>query len=147
MLDGLFTHYASKIFIGAVLTFALSRFVACGKKKRRKEKPDPAAIFGPIRGMFVCYQCDTVFNTSQCPGCHEEGSIPLIHLTGSILEDERVAAVANRMNGRPGRKAASFNNELMVQPGQAPVPEAPNGDASEVPVRIVFSPQRGRELS
>ncbi|MDR3569997.1 MAG: hypothetical protein P4L43_18395 [Syntrophobacteraceae bacterium] len=148
MVGGLFTHYALEIFMGAVFVFALSRIVSSGRNYRRREKPDPPAIFGPIRGMYVCYQCDTIFNTTQCPGCYEEASIPLIYLTGSIMEDERVRAVARRLNTRANRKPAPLQNEqTVVPPAPASVAQSANGEASEVPVRIVFSPQRGRELS
>jgi hypothetical protein len=148
MINGLFTHYASGIFMGAVFVFALSRVVSSsGRYSRRREKPDPPSIFGPIRGMYVCYQCDTIFNTTQCPQCHEEASIPLIHLTGSVLEDERVASVLRGLNARTNWKLPPFQNEQAVQPAPASVAETSNGEASEVPVRILFSPQRGRELS
>ncbi|MDA8306521.1 MAG: hypothetical protein M0Z81_06820 [Deltaproteobacteria bacterium] len=145
MLNGLFTHYASVIFVGAVLAFALSRVLSYGKNSRRKEKSDPPAIFGPIRGMYVCYQCDTIFNTVECPVCHEEALIPLVHLTGSITEDERVAAVTNRLSSRGDWKLQAIENEQQVQPAPAPQ-SSNNGDASEVPVRFLFAP-RGRELS
>lgn len=147
MLNGLFTHCASEIFIGAVLAFALTRVISSGANSRRKEKPDPPAVFGPIRGMYVCYQCDTVFNTAQCPGCREEALIPLIHLTGSIVEDGRVAAVANRLNARANSKQALLQNEQVVQPLPASLPESSNGNGAEVPVRILFAPQRRGELS
>lgn len=149
MLSGLFTQYASAAFIVAVVALVLSRLAFSGKKSRRKEKPDPPAIFGPIRGMYVCYQCDTIFNTTQCPGCHEEAAIPLIHLTGSIMEDVRVAAVTNRLKVRANWKLPSLQNEQAIQPAPAvaPVPNSSNGDASEVPVKFLFAPERGRELS
>ncbi len=147
MLNGLFTHYASEIFIGAVLAFALTRAISSGGKSRRKEKPDLPAVFGPIRGMYVCYQCDTVFNTAQCPGCREEALIPLIHLTGSIEEDGRVVAVAKRLSARVNSKRAPLQNEQVVQPSPASLPESSNGGGAEVPVRFLIAPQRRGELS
>lgn len=145
MISGLFTNYGSAVFIVAFTAFILSCVMASGRKFRRKEKPDPVPIFGPIRGLYVCYQCDTVFNTAQCPNCHEEAAIPLIYLTGSILEDERVVAITNRIKTRGDWKLSLPQGE---QPAPASLPNPSNGkDSSEVPVSFLFSQQRGRELS
>ena len=145
MLNVLFTNYDSAIFIGAVLVFVFFLALFSGKKGRRKEKGDPPAIFGPIRGMFVCYQCDTIFNTTLCPVCHEEASIPLILLTGSIVEDERVAAVTNRLKARANWKLTPLQIEQAIHP--ASVANSSNGDAPVVPVTFLYTPERSRELS
>jgi hypothetical protein len=146
MLKGLFSEYATAVFMAAVLAFAIARVVSSGKNSRRREKPDPVPVFGPIRGMYVCYQCDTIFNTAQCPYCREEASIPLIHLTGSLLEDERVSVVTRRIDVRAGRNLPALQNELAATAPATALKPA-NGDGSGVPVRILFAPERGRELS
>lgn len=147
MLNGLLTNYASELFIVTALGLILWRIVAANRRAQRKEKPDPPAIYGPIRGMYVCHQCDTIFNTTYCPGCHEEAVVPLINLTGSILEDENVAAIVSRLKARANWKPASVPSEQAVQAAPAALPKAANGDASEVPVRLMYEPERVRELS
>ncbi|MGC9197009.1 MAG: hypothetical protein ACP5IL_16380 [Syntrophobacteraceae bacterium] len=145
MLSQFFSQYSSAILIVAVLAFALARSVSGVKRSRRREKPDPAPVFGPIRGMYVCYQCDLIFNTAQCPGCQEEAKVPLIHLTGSILEDERVSAVTNRISPSGSRNLPALPRQQPVQP--VALTNSSNGDSAEVPVRILFAPESGRELS
>ncbi|MGC8491064.1 MAG: hypothetical protein ACP5SH_04930, partial [Syntrophobacteraceae bacterium] len=141
MLSELFTNHGSAVFMVAFTAFVLSCVMASGRKFRRKEKLDPPPIFGPIRGMYVCYQCDTIFNTALCPNCNEEASIPLIHLTGSIQEDERVAAITNRIKTRGDWKLSLPRGEQAV-PASLPNPANGNGkDSSEVPVTLLFSPQ------
>lgn len=147
MLDGLLNHYASVILIVAALALVLSRILAASRRARRRERPDPEAIFGPIRGMYVCYQCDTVFNTAYCPGCHEEAVVPLINLTGSILESENVVAIVSRIKARTNWKLAAVPSEQAIQAAPASLPKPANGDASEAPVRLMYEPERGRELS
>jgi hypothetical protein len=145
MLSRFFSQYASAIFIVAVLAFALARSVSGVKRSGRKEKPDPPPVFGPIRGMYVCYQCDLIFNTARCPGCQEEALIPLIHLTGSIQEDERVSAVTKRIGPNGSRNLSVLPRQQPVQP--VALTNSTNGDSAEVPVRILFAPEGGRELS
>jgi hypothetical protein len=48
------------------------------------DREDPEMICAPIHGLFVCHQCDTVFNTRICPNCREDAMIPLVNLTGSF---------------------------------------------------------------
>ncbi len=148
MLNDLFTNHGSVIFFSILLLVVLSGLIS-SRKKSRKERPDLPLIFAPIRGMYVCYQCDTIFNTARCPKCGEEAVIPLIHLTGSVMEDERVASVLGRLQRRSTWKLPTFQS---FQDGQAVTsesrPEVSNGSASEVPVTIaVLSSERGRELS
>jgi len=95
-----FTNYIETFLLGVLLFLVLLGLIALSKKKRQREKYDPPFIFGSIRGMYVCYQCDTIFNSPRCPGCDEEAVVPLVQLTGSIIEDERVAAVVSKLQGR-----------------------------------------------
>jgi predicted transcriptional regulator len=148
MLTDLFANHGSVIFLSILLLLVLSGLIS-SRKKARKERPDPPFIFAHIREMYICYQCDTIFNTARCPECNEEGIIPLIHLTGSIIEDERVAAVIGKMQGRSTWKLPIFHT---FQNGQAVAsasrPEVSNGAASEVPVTIGLLPSaRGSDLS
>jgi hypothetical protein len=148
MVNEFISNHGWVIFISAIFLLVLSRFISLSNKYR-EGKPDPPMIFGPIRGMYVCYQCDTIFNTLRCPGCNEEAVIPLIHLTGSIIENERVAAVVGKLQGSSAWKMPTFPT---FQDGQAVKPAsrpgASNGGASEVPVRLaVLTSERGRELS
>src|SRR5271157_5852608 len=96
MLNNFLTNHGLVTFPVLLFLLVLSGIIA-SRKKPRKERPDPPFIFGPIRGMYVCYQCDTIFNTPRCPECLAEAALPLIHLTGSITEDERVAALIRKM--------------------------------------------------
>ncbi len=148
MLNDFFTNHGSVIFLSVLFFLVLSGLIS-SRKKSRQERPDPPFIFAPIRGMYICYQCDTIFNTVRCAECNEEAIIPLIHLTGSIIEDKRAAAVIGKLQGRSTWKLPTFQT---LQDGQAVAsasrPEAPNGGASEVPVTIeVLSSERGRQLS
>ena len=148
MVNEPFTNYGSAIFLGAFLCIVLTIAISLRKESRR-EKPDPPFIFGPIRGMYVCYQFDTIFNTPRCPECLEEAVIPLIRLTGSLIEDERVGAVIGKLQGRSTWKLPIFQT---FQDGQAVTPaswpEASNGGASEIPMTIEVLPsKRGRQLS
>jgi|GEM_PF-6575552 hypothetical protein len=148
MVNELFKDHALVIFISVMFLLVLARLISLSKKSR-EEKPDLPFLFGPIRGMYVCYQCDTIFNMLRCPVCDEEAILPLIHLTGSILENERVAAVIGKMQGRSTWKAPTLQT---FQDGQAVTPasrpRASNGGASEVPVTIAAPTcERGRELS
>ncbi len=142
MLIGFFSHCALAIFLLAFLSLATAGVVSLGKKSRGKDRPDPPAIFAPIRGMYVCYQCDTIFNTAQCPGCHEDALIPLIHLTGTLMENERVSAVAVRLKEHAVRRFPAPESQL-----SACLPTPPNGDASKVPMTFLLESQRGGELS
>ena len=96
MLRELFTNHGQVTFI-VILLWVVLMGVIFSRKKPRKERPDPPSLFGPIRGMYVCYQCDTIFNTPQCPVCEEVARIPLHHLTGSVIENERLATVIDRL--------------------------------------------------
>ncbi len=148
MLNELFTNHGSAVFLSVLLLLTLASLISSSKKSR-KERPDPPIIFAPIRGMYVCYQCDTIFNTPQCPECNEEAVIPLIHLTGSILENETASAVIGKLQGHHTWKLPTFQT---FQYGKAIThasrPEASNGGAPEVPVAIeVLASESGRELS
>jgi len=147
MLSEFFTNHVSAIFLGILICLVLSRLIA-SFRKTRKEKPDPPFIFGPIRGMYVCYQCDTVFNTPQCPVCDEQAVIPLIHLTGSVIEDQRVAAVLRRLQEPTILKLSTFKNQQAAATASESRPESANGGMSEVPVVFsVFESETGQELS
>jgi len=83
----------SEMLIKYVIPVILTLFVAYTIRKtsrtkwtRYNESMDTNILYGPIRGMFVCYECDTIFNTPMCPECHEEAVIPLIRLTGSVTD-------------------------------------------------------------
>jgi hypothetical protein len=148
MLNEFFTDHGFVIFLSVTFLLVLSSFISFNKRYRG-EKPDPPMIFGPIRGMYVCYQCDTIFNTCRCPKCNEEAIIPLIHLTGSVLENEKVAAVIGKLQGSSAWKVPTFQT---FQEGQAVTPasrrKGSNGGASEAPVTIAaLTSERGRELS
>src|SRR5208283_4667647 len=99
MLSELFANHGESVFIVALIWVVLLGVTFSGRKSR-KERPDPPSIFGPIRGMYVCYQCDTIFNTPQCPVCEEEATIPLIYLTGSVMQHERLTAMISRPQER-----------------------------------------------
>src|SRR5208337_3057154 len=109
MLNDFFTNHGSVIFLSILLLVVLSGLIS-SRKKSRKERPDLPFIFAPIRGMYVCYQCDTIFNTVRCPKCNEGAVIPLVHLTGSVIEDERVAAVLGRLQRRSTWKLPTFQS-------------------------------------
>lgn len=148
MLNDFFTNHGPVMFI-SILVFLVLFGLVSSRKKSRQERPDPPFIFAPIRGMYICYQCDTIFNTVRCPECNEEAIIPLIHLTGSITEDKRVAAVVAKLQRRSTWKLPTLQT---FQDGQAVAsasrPEASNGAASEIPVTIEVLPsERGRQLS
>ena len=151
MLSNFLMDNSLVIFPGILLLLVLSGIIS-SRKKSRKEKPDPPAIFGPIRSMYVCYQCDTVFNTPYCPECNEEAVVPLIHLTGIVNDDERVAAVIDKLQNHRTWKLPAFQmlqGEQPVKPEPASVKKPPNGTATEVPVSIsvLRSSERSPELS
>jgi hypothetical protein len=95
--------------------------------------------------MYICYQCDTIFNTVRCPQCGEQAVIPLIQLTGNIIENEGVAAVIGKLQGRSTRKLSTFQPFPERQAiSAASRPEASNGGSSKVPVTIaVLKSERG----
>jgi len=136
MLSELFSNHGSAICLGILLCLVVWRVISSSRKSRKKIPVDPPSIFGPIRGMYVCYQCDTIFNTTQCPGCYEDAVIPLIHLTGSIMEDERVAAVIGRLQERNGWKLWNFQDGQKVTLAPASMPASSNGDAPAITVRL-----------
>ena len=148
MLNDIFSNHGLVIFLSVFFLLVSSLFINF-RRKPREEKPDGPLIFGPVRGMYVCYQCDTIFNTRQCPECGEEAVIPLIHLTGSITENERVASVISKMQTPGDWKMPAFRtfqDTQIVAPSS--VPENANGDASKVPLTMeVLKPERSRELS
>jgi hypothetical protein len=146
MLNDFYTNHGSAIFIGLFLSLFLSLIISSSRKKTRKERPDPPTISGPIRGMYVCYQCDTIFNTDQCPMCGEEAVVPLIHLTGSIMEDERVAVVISKLQKGITWKLPTFHDGQPIAEASASRPKSTNGGASEVPVTL-SSLSESRELS
>ena len=57
-------------------------YVSMNQPSDGAERP----VFAPIRKMYICYQCDTVFNTDICPNCQEKAVIPLSRLTGIVTE-------------------------------------------------------------
>ncbi len=131
MLSELFTNHGESVFIVALVWVVLLG-VIFSRRKSRKERPDPPSIFGPIRGMYVCYQCDTIFNTAQCPRCHAEAMIPLIQLTGSVIQNERLSAMIDRLQVRSTWKMPAFEGSETDTPTPAPRPEAVDGGAYEV---------------
>ncbi len=136
MQNEFFTNHIQAFFLGTLLLTVLAAIIY-PRKKNKKEKPDPPVIFGSIRGMYVCYQCDTIFNTLKCPVCNEEAVVPLIQLTGSIIEDGRVAAVVGKLQRCSTRKLPpllAFQDEHAVLP--APASKPANGDATEVPATV-----------
>lgn len=137
MLNGFFTNYGSAIFVGILLCVTLSHVISSSRKSR-KEKPDPEPVFASIHGMYVCYQCDTIFNTPQCPKCNEDAVIPLVHLTGSVIEDERVTAILDKLQQHNSWKIPAFQEGQAVTLLHAPSskPESSNGGASEAPVKL-----------
>jgi hypothetical protein len=147
MLNELYTNYGSGIFLGTLFCIVLLIAVSV-RKKPRKERPDPPSIFGPIRGMYVCYQCDTIFNTVRCPGCNEDAVIPLVHLTGSILEDNRVASVISKLKERSAWEMPSFQDKQTATLEPASMLVSSNGGVSKVPLPVsVLRSERGPELS
>ncbi len=150
MVNNLLANHGIVIFPGLLFLLILWGLIS-SRKKARKERPDPPVVFAPIRGMFVCYQCDTIFNTPRCPECNEEAVVPLIQLTGNIIGDERVAAVIGKLQRRSDWKLPIFQpleDGLAIVPKAASRKKAPNGGASEVPLPIaVHESERGRELS
>ncbi len=131
MLSELFTNHSQAAFI-VILLWVVLLGVIFSRSKSRKERPDPPSIFGPIRGMYVCYQCDTIFNTAQCPTCFEEAMIPLIQLTGSVIQNERLAAMIDRLQVRSTWELPTFHDGETDTPTPASRPEPVNGGAYEV---------------
>jgi uncharacterized alpha/beta hydrolase family protein len=133
MLSELITNHGQTALI-VILLWVVLLGVILSRKKSRKDRPDPPSIFGPIRGMYVCYQCDTIFNTAKCPKCYEEAMIPLVQLTGSVIQNERLTAMISRLQGSSTLKLPIFQNSHVETPTPASRPEPVNGDASEVPL-------------
>ena len=131
MLSELLTNHGEAAFIVVLLGVAFLG-VLLSRRKSRSEKPDPPSIFGPIRGMYVCYQCDTVFNTAQCPVCHEEATIPLIHLTGSVILNERLTAMMGRIKERSAWNSQTIGESEAATPVPASRPATSNGAATEL---------------
>ena len=147
MLSEFVTNHGEAAFV-VILLWVVLLGVIFSRRKSRKERLDPPSIFAPIRGLFVCYQCDTIFNTPQCPVCEEEAAIPLIHLTGSVIQNERLSTLIDRLQERGTMKLPIF------QYADVEVPEAPsrleptNGGASELPLTLsLLRSEKGRELS
>jgi hypothetical protein len=138
MLSEFFASHGLETIPVVIFLLTLSAIIT-SRKKHRKERPDPPVLFGPIRGLYVCYQCDTIFNTTRCPGCQEDAVIPLIQLTGSIVEDDGVADVIRRLQRLGEWKLPDLQT---LQIGQAVTPalkpgrKSSNGKASEVPLTI-----------
>jgi hypothetical protein len=133
-LSELYIDHGSAIFIGTLLCTVLAG-VMFSRKKPRLERPEPPAIFGPIRGMYVCYQCDTIFNTTRCPRCKEDAAIPLVQLTGSIEEDKKLSSVIGKLKDPGAWKLPAFPDKQMVALAPACKPQSKNG-ASEVPMGL-----------
>ena len=131
MLDELFRNHGQAAFIVILLGVVLLG-VILSKRKFRKEKPDRPPIFGPIRAMYVCYNCDTIFNTVRCPMCREEATIPLIQLTGSVIQNERLTAMLDRLQMRGTFKLPTSRGGEKHAPTPASRPEAVNGGVYEV---------------
>jgi len=134
MLNEIYAHYGSAIFLSTLVCIVLLGAI-CFRNKPRKDRPEPPAIFGPIRGMYVCYQCDTVFNTVRCPKCNEDAVIPLVHLTGSIVEDKRIAPVIGKLQEHSAWKLPATEEKRVVVLEPARRPKSSNG-ASEGAVRL-----------
>ena len=147
MLNELLTNHGGAAFVVILLGVVLLG-VLFSRRRSRSERPDPPSIFGPIRGMYVCYQCDTVFNTTQCPVCHEEATIPLIHLTGSVILNDRLTALMDRLQERSTWKLPTFAESEAAAAAPSSRLESPNGGASEVPLTVaLLRSERSRELS
>ena len=134
MPNQLSTNYVQILFLGALMLLVIIGLISSGKK-RRKEELDPSFVYGSIREMYVCYQCDTIFNTLRCPVCNEEAVIPLVQLTGSIMENERLAAVIGKLqrcNSLQSPSGQTFLDRQDVLPVVARRPEFSNGSVSEV---------------
>jgi len=125
-LNALFTNHGSAIFLGTLLCIVLVGVIS-RRQKPREERPDPPEIFAPIRGMYVCYECDTVFNTIRCPKCNEDAVIPLVHLTGSIEEDKRIASVVAKLQEHSTWNLPVFQDKQVVALAPPCRPEPSNG--------------------
>lgn len=136
MLNEFFTNHGEVVFVGILLSLVMLLIISTSRRKSRKERPDPPSIYAPIRGMYVCYQCDTIFNTTQCPKCAEDAVIPLVHLTGCITENDGIAAVINKIQGRGTWKFPVLHDRLPFTLAPASRPESPNGGVSEDPETV-----------
>ena len=147
MVSELLANHGEAAFI-IILLWVVFLGVLFSRRKSRSEKPDPPSIYGPIRGMYVCYQCDTIFNTEQCPVCYEQATIPLIHLTGSVILNDRLTAMMGRLQERSTLKLPTLVNGEAATPASASKPASSNGVATEVPLTVALPrSERGRELS
>jgi uncharacterized alpha/beta hydrolase family protein len=148
MLSEFVTNHGEAAFV-VILLWVVLLGVIFSRRKSRKERLDPPSIFAPIRGLFVCYQCDTIFNTPQCPVCEEEAAIPLIHLTGSVIQNERLSTLIDRLQERGTLKLPVFQYTDADAPAAAASrPGSANGGASEVPLTLSLPrPEKSRELS
>ena len=135
MLNDFFANYGSMVFLGALILLVMSRIISSSRKSR-KERSDPPFMFGPIRGMYVCYQCDTIFNTPKCPVCNEDATIPLIHLTGSVMQFERVSALISKLQENNSWKIPVSQDGQAITLALSTRPELVNNDELEVPVAI-----------
>jgi hypothetical protein len=126
MLGELITNHGESVFI-VLLFWVVLTGVIFSRKKPRKERPDPPSIFGPIHGMYVCYQCDTIFNTARCPVCCEDAAIPLISLTGSVTQSEKLTAAINRLQARSTSELPVFQGSESYTSMPASEPEGANG--------------------
>ena len=126
MLNEIYAHHGWTIVLGTLVCIVLLGAISL-REKPRKLRPEPPAIFGPIRGMYVCYQCDTVFNTIRCPKCNEEAVIPLVHLTGSIVEDKRITPVIGKLQEYGGWKLPALEDKQLVLLEPACRPKSSNG--------------------
>jgi hypothetical protein len=136
MLNELFANHGSSIFIGILLCLVILLVLSASRKKSRQERPDSPPIFGPIRGMYVCYACDTIFNTARCPTCAEEAVIPLVQLTGTIAEDDRIAVVISKLREPGPYRLPALRDIKTIAPAPALMPEPTNGSASQDPAAL-----------
>ena len=132
MINELFTNHGWEIFSGTFFCLVLIFILPSGRKSL-KERPGPPSFFAPIHGMYVCYQCDTIFNTARCPTCGEEAAIPLVHLTGSITEHESLAVVIGKLQEHSTWKLPTFPARQAIILAPPPGPKSSNGGVSEVP--------------
>jgi hypothetical protein len=83
----------------------------------------PTCCGNSIHGMFICYQCDTIFTTAYCPGCNEPAAIPLVRLTGSLggcnfkeTVDAGYYAISTHLEKRKVEKIEAEKIEPVIEP-------------------------------
>jgi hypothetical protein len=92
MLSGITAHPLLLAPIIAMATLVAYTIKNASKIKRFTMQPiehtELRAVTASIHGLYICHQCDVIFNTAYCPSCGEEGMIPLVRLTGSFAKLE-----------------------------------------------------------